>query len=143
VYAMCKIKRRRCAELAGEGMDTTQSSYEKLKARNVIQMQELATVLLSLQLTQQEKKEIETKCEVACKELQDTQRQKLEIASELELVRKQLHQDTTLNEENARLKRSIGVCRVEIEGLKASVMTGSDAYDGIVAKMANASTSED
>ena len=82
MYAMCKIKRRRCAEVVGEGMDTTQSSYEKLKARNVIQMQELATVLLSLQLTQQEKKDIETKCEVACKELQDTQRQKLEIATE-------------------------------------------------------------
>jgi hypothetical protein len=70
-------------------MDTTQSSYEKLKAQNEMQEHELEIVLLSLQLTQQEKKDIETKYEVACKDLQDTQRQKVEIA-----------------EDNARLKRS-------------------------------------
>ena len=49
-----------------------------------MQKQELERVLLILQLTQQKKKDIETKYEVACKDLHDTQRQKFEIASELE-----------------------------------------------------------
>ena len=104
-------------------MNTTQSSYEKLKARNVMQEEELERVLLSLQLTQQEKKDIETKYEVACKDVQDTQRQKYEITSELESI-------------IARLKRSLGMFRLQIEGLKASIITGSDAYEGMVAKVA-------
>ncbi len=68
VDAMCKLKKRRCTNVEGGALDTTQSSYEKMKARNVMQKQELERVLLSLQLTQQEKKDIETKYEVACKE---------------------------------------------------------------------------
>jgi hypothetical protein len=117
-------------------MDTTQSSYKQLKARNVMQAQELERVLLSLQLTQQEKKDIETKYEVACKDLQDTQRQIVELASELESMRTQQHQETNIKEDNARLKRSMEACRTQIDGLKVSILTGSDAYDGMVAKVA-------
>jgi hypothetical protein len=92
---------------------------------------------LSLQLAQLEKKDIETKYEVTRKELQDTQRQKVEIASELESMCRQQHQEeTNRNEDNAKLKRSLGMFRLQIEGLKASLITGSDAYDGMVAKVA-------
>ena len=123
---MCKLKRRRCAKVEGEGIDTTQSSYKQLKARYEKQEHELQRSLLSLQMTQHEKKEIETKCQEACKDLQDTQRRNVEIAAELD----------KLNEENVRLKRCIGVCRREMEGLKASIISGSDAYDNMVAKVA-------
>ena len=108
-------------------MNTTQSSYEKLKARNVLQEEELERVLLSLQLTQQEKKDIETKYKVACKDLQDTQRQKVEIASELESMRTQQHQETNI----------MAACRTQIEGLKASIIIGTNAYDAMVAKVAD------
>ena len=123
---MCKLKRRRCAKVEGEGIDTTQSSFQKMKARYEKQEHELQRSLLSLQMTQHEKKEIETKCQEACKDLQDTQRRNVEIAAELD----------KLNEENVRLKRCIGVCRREMEGLKASIISGSDAYDNMVAKVA-------
>ena len=83
VDAMCKLKKRRCPNVEGGALDTTQSSYEKMKALNELQKLELERVLLSLQLAQLEKKDIETKYEVTRKELQDTQRQKVEIASEL------------------------------------------------------------
>ena len=134
---MCKLKKRRCPNVEGGALDTTQSSYEKMKALNELQKLELERVLLSLQLAQLEKKDIETKYEVAGKELQDTQRQKVEIASELESMCRQQHQEeTNRNEDNAKLKRSLGMFRLQIEGLKASLITGSDAYDGMVAKVA-------
>ena len=66
---MCKFKKRKYTNVEGVALDTTQSSYEKLKARNVMQEEEFEKLLLSLQLTQQEKKDIETKYEVACKDL--------------------------------------------------------------------------
>ena len=53
---MCKLKKRKCTNVEEGALDTTQSSYEKLKARNVMQAEELERVLLSLQLTQQEKR---------------------------------------------------------------------------------------
>ena len=134
---MRKLKKRKCTNVEGGALDTTQSSYEKLKARNVMQAEELERVLLSLQLTQQEKKDIETKYKVACKDLQDTQRQKVELASELESMRTQQHQETNIKEDNARLKRSMEACRTQIEGLKASIIIGADAYDGMVAKVAD------
>ena len=134
---MCKLKKRRCPNVEGGALDTTQSSYEKMKALNELQKLELERVLLSLQLAQLEKKDIETKYEVTRKELQDTQRQKVEIASELESMCRQQHQEeTNRNEDNAKLKRSLGMFRLQIEGLKASLITGSDAYDGMVAKVA-------
>ena len=30
---MCKLKRRRCAKVEGEEIETTQSSYKQMKAR--------------------------------------------------------------------------------------------------------------
>ena len=113
---MCKLKRRRCPNVEGGVLHTAQSSYEKLKARNVTQQEELERVLLSLQATLQEKSDIEAKYEVVCKALEDTQR---------------------TAEENVRLKRSLEFCRLNIVGLKASIMKGNDAYDGMATKVAD------
>ena len=134
---MCNVKRRRCANAEGETMDTsTQSSYEKLNERNEAQLQVLGRVLLSLQLTQHE-------LEVSGKELQDAQSKKVELAAELEVVRMQLQQESkrsediikNMTDENAKLKRSLGLSRLHIDVLKASIIKGSDAYDGMLAKV--------
>ncbi len=101
-------------------------------------------MLLSLQLTQQEKQLTQQEFEVACKDLQDTQSKKVELAAELQVVRMQLQQEINLSEDiiknmtdkNARLKRSMGLNRPHIEVLKASIMKGSAAYDVMVAKVA-------
>ncbi len=64
-----------------------------------------------------------------CKDLHDTQREKVAIASELGLMRIQLHHETNkmediskrMTEENGRLKRSLGLCHLNIVGLKTSI----------------------
>jgi hypothetical protein len=37
-----------------------------------------------------------------------------------------------MTEENLRLRRSIGVCRLQMGQLKSSLTVGSDAYDAMV-----------
>ncbi len=104
-----------------------QSSYVKLKARNVTQQQEIERVLLSLQLTRQEKNDIEAKYKIVCKDLHDTQREQVAIASELGLVRIQLQHETNkmeeiskrMTEEKWKIEKKSGIVSFKYRGFES------------------------
>ena len=156
---MCDFKKRKRYNEEEDDPIKGESLYLRLRSRCGQMNVELKQVSLTLHLTEQREKDANAHLEQALKALQDTHRMKEELASELEVVRTQhdAHLELALKAlwDTHRMKEELAselesmrtqqhqetnimaACRTQIEGLKASIIIGADAYDAMKAKVAD------